>query len=920
MKKSIKKTSLTAKITAICLVITFLSSVILSAVFIVNARSIIQRQVTDGTMDNINALRDQLLARFAAWDALMKFTAANAASILTQGPFDAQAIHAMLRRNAEIQPVALALFTTSNIPWWYEDGWAISHNQPLEWTPQPDWHNWERPWFLAAKANPGSVGYAPPFFSALWPGVLIIALGTNIYDEAGNDLGVIAADIEIGFLQGMVDEVVTMPGHRVHLINREGLFITHPDPDAIMTRNFFSDLGLDCYRDSVLGRPTFSSFAGDTFVYSELIPGIDWILVSTIPTAAIFAEMDQFVLRMVFLGVALLVVAAIVLILFTYRGLSIPIRSIKSAAGSLAAMDFAVDIKKTENDEIGDMQLALLTIRDNLKKGIDDMQNAHLDDIQKAQQHEAALKERMQGILDSSPLVCALYDENLNILEVNKEVEHMFGISDKQMFVDNLGRFLPKSQPDGSDSAGKRAQMAAKALAEGCNRYEWTYLHNDGSQIPVEETAHRISIHGKDHLIVYSRDLCEYYKEKERERVVHGKLQAMMAQFNSHVENQAASVAASSAATEEMIANIRSVTDTLASNSRNVRGLEEASVAGHTSLSEVVTDIQGIARESESLLEINAVMQNIASQTNLLSMNAAIEAAHAGESGRGFAVVADEIRKLAESSSKQSKTIGGVLKSIKGSIDKITKSTDAVLGKFSAIESGVKTVVDQEENILNAMEEQGQGSKQILQAVGNVNEVTHQVKEAALRLVETSKESMHKTDDAETRAYTDDLTGVRNREYFMDSAEQELRYCVGENRDFNLVMFCVDSLERIVDIHGSDIRDEVLKILTQRIRNGLKQGTLLARYGADEFVITLPNVRRETAAKLAEQIQKKVRDAPFAAKGLKLDVSISFGIASKTSGCKTLSDIVDSAEKALSSAKMDGRNKLASFGQAAGAA
>ncbi|MCL2557984.1 MAG: methyl-accepting chemotaxis protein, partial [Treponema sp.] len=176
----------------------------------------------------------------------------------------------------------------------------------------------------------------------------------------------------------------------------------------------------------------------------------------------------------------------------------------------------------------------------------------------------------------------------------------------------------------------------------------------------------------------------------------------------------------------------------LSKNARSVKILMEASDMGHSGLSEVAADIRKIAEESESLLEINAVMQNIATQTNLLSMNAAIEAAHAGSSGMGFAVVADEIRKLAESSSGQSKTIGLVLKQIKGSIDKITRSTDNVMTRFDAIDGGVRTVAEQEEGILNAMTEQGAGSAQIMQAIAQVNDITHQIKEDAHRIVEAA--------------------------------------------------------------------------------------------------------------------------------------------------------------------------------------
>jgi diguanylate cyclase (GGDEF)-like protein len=291
-------------------------------------------------------------------------------------------------------------------------------------------------------------------------------------------------------------------------------------------------------------------------------------------------------------------------------------------------------------------------------------------------------------------------------------------------------------------------------------------------------------------------------------------------------------------------------------------------------------------------------------------MNAAIEAAHAGDSGKGFAVVANEIRKLAESSSAQSKTIRGVLKNIKGSIDKITKSTEGVLGKFDAIESGVRTVATQEESVLGAMEEQGQGSKRILEAIGQVNTVTHHVKEAAMRMVESSKEAMHKTDKVESQAFTDELTGARNKQYFEDLAEQELRYCVGERRDFALVMVGVDGLSRINGTHGEEVGDEVLKIMTMSARNSLKQGTLMGRLDGDEFAIALPGVSRSTAAKLAEQLQRKMVDAPFATKGLKMNVTISLGVASKSGAAATLEGITAEAKRALARAKEAGGNKV----------
>jgi len=243
--------------------------------------------------------------------------------------------------------------------------------------------------------------------------------------------------------------------------------------------------------------------------------------------------------------------------------------------------------------------------------------------------------------------------------------------------------------------------------------------------------------------------------------------------LNSNVESQSRNVAQVSSAIEEMVANISSVTNTLVNNAANVKTLQEASEVGRNGLQEVATDIQEISRESEGLLEINAVMENIASQTNLLSMNAAIEAAHAGEAGKGFAVVADEIRKLAESSSEQSKTIGTVLKKIAESITKITKSTDNVLKRFEAIDTSVKTVSDQEENIRNAMEEQGEGSKQVLHGVGSLNELTQNVRSSSEEMLSGSQEVMKESQNLEKA--TQEITGGMNE---MSSGAEQINIAV----------------------------------------------------------------------------------------------------------------------------------------------
>ncbi|MDR2740577.1 MAG: methyl-accepting chemotaxis protein [Treponema sp.] len=259
---------------------------------------------------------------------------------------------------------------------------------------------------------------------------------------------------------------------------------------------------------------------------------------------------------------------------------------------------------------------------------------------------------------------------------------------------------------------------------------------------------------------------------------------ASIEELNQHIETQAQSINQSSAAIEQMLANIASVTQTLVQNDNNVKNLAAASDTGRAGLQEVSTDIQEIARESEGLLEITAVMDNIASQTNLLSMNAAIEAAHAGETGKGFAVVADEIRKLAESSGEQSKTISTVLKKIKDSIDRISRSTDGVINRFEAINQNVKTVSEQEANIRSSMEEQGMGSKQILEYISQLNEITRTIKDDCEHMRARSGDVIEESRNLEhlTEEISLNMNGMSDRADRISAAVQRVDDLSGENK------------------------------------------------------------------------------------------------------------------------------------------
>lgn len=200
------------------------------------------------------------------------------------------------------------------------------------------------------------------------------------------------------------------------------------------------------------------------------------------------------------------------------------------------------------------------------------------------------------------------------------------------------------------------------------------------------------------------------------------------------IENQSSSVTSASAAVEQMIGNIQSVNQSVDKMATSFTALEQNAQTGSSKQQDVNERIEQIESQSEMLQDANTAIANIASQTNLLAMNAAIEAAHAGEAGKGFSVVADEIRKLSETSTTQSKTIGDQLSKIKDSIGAVVSASAESSTAFLSVSAKIKETDELVRQIKAAMEEQQAGSKQITDSLHMMSDSTVEVKTASAEM------------------------------------------------------------------------------------------------------------------------------------------------------------------------------------------
>ena len=206
--------------------------------------------------------------------------------------------------------------------------------------------------------------------------------------------------------------------------------------------------------------------------------------------------------------------------------------------------------------------------------------------------------------------------------------------------------------------------------------------------------------------------------------------------LNRAATDQSASVTQSTASIEEMVASIKNVNEISDEKNRSAEELTLIAEESRNSVKQTGDLVEEITKLTESTLEVISVINAVASRTNLLAMNAAIEAAHAGDAGRGFSVVADEIRKLAESTGNNAKSIneslGAMVSKIKmvktasqSSIDAMEKMAVDVKGftrSFAEISSSMSEMSIGSQEVLNASEALSMLTQNLNHAIGDMSE------------------------------------------------------------------------------------------------------------------------------------------------------------------------------------------------------
>jgi len=258
-------------------------------------------------------------------------------------------------------------------------------------------------------------------------------------------------------------------------------------------------------------------------------------------------------------------------------------------------------------------------------------------------------------------------------------------------------------------------------------------------------------------------------------------------ELNGFIKKQTGTIDDSSVSIKEMVSGIKEAALIVQINLKNLEELNKATDSGKNVISDTVALSNAVLESSDILLEASSVIQNIAYQTNLLSMNAGIEAAHAGEAGKGFAVVAQEIRKLAEDSSAQGGKISGLLKELKEKIEKVSSSALKAQSEFLNITELAECTKAKEISVMDSMKKHEQGNMRVLSAMDNISCITGDVQKVSKEmLLESNRVSgematLAKMSDSISNTMEEMAKGTKQ----INSSVQEVNVLTQKNKELS---------------------------------------------------------------------------------------------------------------------------------------
>jgi diguanylate cyclase (GGDEF)-like protein len=160
---------------------------------------------------------------------------------------------------------------------------------------------------------------------------------------------------------------------------------------------------------------------------------------------------------------------------------------------------------------------------------------------------------------------------------------------------------------------------------------------------------------------------------------------------------------------------------------------------------------------------------------------------------------------------------------------------------------------------------------------------------------------------------TDDLTGLLNMRMFSFLAEQESTRAARYNRSYSILMLDADNLKPINDSYGHAAGGSLIKLIGKILWNNLRSADIIARYGGDEFVVLLPEVKSDRAANVGERIRKAIENMPLVVSGKNVFATVSIGIASYPEHGTEIKEVINNADKALYKSKKEGKNMFTVF-------